>query len=163
MRYCIRFSCNRNCIVGPRGAKLSKTLTEVSTSRLLNKKLKLNIQTTAFFIFIKSFPDGLGTRTPKPDNQHSVNSQHGADGEERSSQPGEGWQLFTRPLLPEGSSLQVGILFVCLSVCTSSLQHFRSMAFKSSQNDVRPHILYTIGSSACLVMSGACLVVSGGV
>ena len=71
--------------MGPRGAKLSKTLTEVSTSRLLNKKLKLNIQTTAFFIFIKSFPDGLGTRTPKPDNQHSVNSQHGADGEERSS------------------------------------------------------------------------------
>ena len=27
--------------------------------------------------------------------------------------------LFTRPLLPEGSSLQVEILFVCLSVRTS--------------------------------------------
>ena len=34
---------------------------------------------------------------------------------------------------------------VCLSVCTSSLQHFQSRAFKSSQNHVRPNILYIIG------------------
>ena len=71
--------------------------------------------------------------------------------------------VFTRPPLPEGSSLQVEILSIYLFNCTSSLQNFRSMAFKSSQNDVRPHILYTIGSGACLVVSGACLVVSGGV
>ena len=32
----IRFSSNRNCIVGPRGAKLSKTMTEVSTLQLFN-------------------------------------------------------------------------------------------------------------------------------
>ena len=55
--------------------------------------------------------------------------------------------IFTRPLLPEGSSLQVEILFVCLSVCLSevpsSLWHFQFKAFKSSQNHVRPHILYT--------------------
>ena len=53
--------------------------------------------------------------------------------------------FFTRPLLPEGSSLQVEILSVCLFVCPSSLQYFQYMAFKSSQNHVRPHILYIIG------------------
>ena len=36
-------------------------------------------------------------------------------------------------------------LYVCLSVCTSSLQHFQSRAFKSSQNHVGPNILYIIG------------------
>ena len=48
---------------------------------------------------------------------------------------------------PEGSSLyyrlKEEILFVrlsvCLYVCTSSLQHFQSRAFKSSQNHVRPN------------------------
>ena len=30
------------------------------------------------------------------------------------------------------------------SVCTSSLQHFHSGAFKSSQNHIRPKILFTI-------------------
>merc|ERR1712037_539495 len=54
------------------------------------------------------------------------------------------YALFTRPLLPEGSSLQVEILSVCLFVCPSSLQYFQYMAFKSSQNHVRPHILYII-------------------
>ena len=32
--------------------------------------------------------------------------------------------IFTRPLLPEGSSLQVEILFVCLSVCQFVRHHF---------------------------------------
>ena len=55
---------------------------------------------------------------------------------------------------------RIEILFVCLSV---RHQHFRSMAFKSSQNHVRPHILYTIGSGACLVVSGGIRSMSGGV
>ena len=37
------------------------------------------------------------------------------------------------------------------------------MAFKSSQNHVGPHILYTIGSGACLVVSGGIRSMSGGV
>ena len=50
-----------------------------------------------------------------------------------------------KPLLLKESSLQVEILFVCPSFCTSSLQHFQYRAFKSSQNHVKPHILYIIG------------------
>ena len=57
--------------------------------------------------------------------------------------------VFTRPLLPEWSSLQVGNL----SVCTSSPQHFCSMAFKSSQNHVRPHILFIIGKRRTWAMT----------
>ena len=34
------------------------------------------------------------------------------------------WRVFTRPLLPEGSSLQVEILSVCLSVCLFVRHHF---------------------------------------
>ena len=41
----------------------------------------------------------------------------------------------------------------CLSICTSSLQHFQYKAFKSSQNHVRPHILYIIGKSTKLAMT----------
>ena len=41
--------------------------------------------------------------------------------------------------------VQVEILSV-LSVGPSSLQHFQYRAFKSSQNHVRPHILYIIGN-----------------
>ena len=47
------------------------------------------------WILIKKIPDGLGARFSKSDNEHSFNSEHGADGEERSSQSGEGWQLFS--------------------------------------------------------------------
>ena len=57
--------------------------------------------------------------------------------------------FFTRPLLPEGSSLQVEIL----SVCPSSLQYFQYMVFKSSQNHVRPHISYIIGKRMTMTMT----------
>ena len=61
--------------------------------------------------------------------------------------------VFTRLLLLEGSSLQVEILSVCLSVIPSSLQHFQYKAFKSSQNHVRPHILYITGKRRTSAMT----------
>ena len=101
----MRFLSNRNCVVGPRGAKLSKTMTEVSNGSSARTPLIL----FWFGFWSKVFPDGLGARSSKPDNEHSVNSQHGADGEERSSQPGEGWKLF---------SFCISVLF-CISLSIS--------------------------------------------
>ena len=45
----------------------------------------------------------------------------------------------------ESTSWNSVCLFVCLSVCPSSLQHFQSRAFKSLQNHVRPNTLCNIG------------------
>ena len=44
-------------------------------------------------------------------------------------------------------------LSVCLFVCPSSLQHFQSRAFKSSQNHVRTHTLYIIGKRLTSAMT----------
>ena len=80
--------------------------------------------------------------------------------------------IFTRPLLPEGSSLQVEILFVCLSV----RHHFNiSVLWPSNHPRIMSDPTYYIPSDLahvwwcqehvwwCLVVSDACLVVSGGV
>ena len=53
----------------------------------------------------------------------------------------QGWPFVCQNPKVTQLQLQVEIL----SVCTSSLQNLLSMTFKSSQNCVRPHILYTIG------------------
>ena len=44
-------------------------------------------------------------------------------------------------------------LSVCLSFCTSSLRHFQSGAFKSSQNHVRPNTLCIIGKKMTSAMT----------
>ena len=60
--------------------------------------------------------------------------------------------LFTRSLLPEGSSIQVGNMSVCVFVCLSSLQDFEYRPFFiSSQDHVRPHKSYIYG---CALPSG---------
>ena len=53
----------------------------------------------------------------------------------------------------ESTSWNSVCLFVCLSVFPSSLWRFQYKAFKSSQNHVRPHILYIIGKRRTSAMT----------
>ena len=65
--------------------------------------------------------------------------------------------VFTRPLLPEGSRLQVEILFVCTSVITSTFAFYGLQIIPESCQT--PHIIYRW----IWCMSGGIRSMSGGV